>query len=99
MALHHRCFVTELAKQTHMLTFFAGQRLTPGNMVLFLEYLPQEPSDPVYSKLFTGSASYEWESASLFRVCALPYKCLGNIRSLSGSVLVMLSEVHARWAE
>ena len=37
-------------------------------MVMFLEYLPQEPSDPVYGKILTGSAAYEWEAQAQYRV-------------------------------
>ena len=37
-------------------------------MVMFLEYLPQEPSDPVYGKILTGGAAYEWEAQAQYRV-------------------------------
>ena len=37
-------------------------------MVLFLEYLPQEPSDPVYGKILSGNTAYEWEAQSQYRV-------------------------------
>jgi len=49
----------------------AGRRLTASNMLLLLEYLPQEPSDPVYGKVLSGSSAYEWEAQSQYRVGAL----------------------------
>ncbi len=49
----------------------AGSRLTASNMLLLLEYLPQEPSDPIYGKIMSGSSAYEWEAQSQYRVGAL----------------------------
>lgn len=49
----------------------AGCRLTASNMLLLLEYLPQEPSDPVYGKTLSGSSAYEWEAQSQYRVGVL----------------------------
>ena len=49
----------------------AGRRLTASNMLLLLEYLPQEPSDTVYGKILSGSSAYEWESQSQYRVGVL----------------------------
>lgn len=43
-------------------------------MLMLLTYLPQEPSDPVYGRLMSGSAAYEWEAQSQYRAshaCAL----------------------------
>ena len=53
----------------------AGHRLSSCGMILLLEYLPQEPSDPVYGKLMSGGAAYEWEAQSQYRVshCCLPH--------------------------
>ena len=45
----------------------AGRRLSSCGMLLLLEYLPQEPSDPVYGKLMPGGAAYEWEAQSQYR--------------------------------
>jgi len=58
----------------------AGSRLTASNMLLLLEYLPQEPSDPVYEKILSGSSAYEWEAQSQYRVGALNSfsKCNSN---------------------
>ncbi|KAL0040657.1 hypothetical protein WJX79_000805 [Trebouxia sp. C0005] len=47
---------------------YLGRRLTASNMLLLLEYLPQEPSDPVYGKILSGSSAYEWEAQSQYRV-------------------------------
>ncbi|DBB07782.1 TPA: Nuclear import receptor [Trebouxia sp. C0006] len=47
---------------------YLGCRLTASNMLLLLEYLPQEPSDPVYEKILSGSSAYEWEAQSQYRV-------------------------------
>ncbi len=49
----------------------AGRRLTASNMLLLLEYLPQEPSDPVYGKILPGGSAFEWEAQSQYRVGAL----------------------------
>lgn len=45
----------------------AGHRLSTCGMMLLLEYLPQEPSDPVYGKLMPGGDAYEWEAQSQYR--------------------------------
>ncbi|KAL0028373.1 hypothetical protein WJX77_002612 [Trebouxia sp. C0004] len=47
---------------------YLGCRLTASNMLMLLEYLPQEPSDPVYGKILSGSSAYEWEAQSQYRV-------------------------------
>lgn len=73
-----------------MLMFVAGQRLTASSMVHFLEFLPQEPADPGYSKVFSGSASYEWETASLFRVCRQPFVPHTQQHILAVAMLVLL---------
>lgn len=36
--------------------------------MLLLEYLPQEPSDPVYGKIMSGNSAYEWEATCQDRV-------------------------------
>lgn len=53
----------------------AGHRLSTSGMILLLEYLPQEPSDPVYGKLLSGGAAYEWEAQSQYRAshCCMPH--------------------------
>lgn len=45
----------------------AGHSLATFSMLLLLEYLPQEPSDPVYRKLMSGGAAYEWEAQGQYR--------------------------------
>ena len=45
----------------------AGHSLSTLGMIMLLEYLPQEPSDPVYGKLMSGGAAYEWEAQSQYR--------------------------------
>ncbi|KAL3139646.1 Nuclear import receptor [Trebouxia sp. C0009 RCD-2024] len=45
-----------------------GHSLSTFSMIMLLEYLPQEPSDPVYGKLMSGGAAYEWEAQSQYRV-------------------------------
>lgn len=53
----------------------AGHRLATSGMMLLLEYLPQEPSDPVYGKLMSGGDAYEWEAQSQYRAssCYTPH--------------------------
>ena len=50
----------------------AGHSLSTLGMIMLLEYLPQEPSDPVYGKLMSGGAAYEWEAQSQYRARPLP---------------------------
>lgn len=49
----------------------AGHSLSTFSMIMLLEYLPQEPSDPVYGKLMSGGAAYEWEAQSQYRASPL----------------------------
>ncbi len=44
-------------------------------MLLLLEYLPQEPADPVYGSSLSGSLAYEWEAQSQYRVRVLKSYC------------------------
>lgn len=64
-------FVRDILKTSGSALLDAGRRLTASNMLLLLEYLPQEPSDPVYGKILSGSSAYEWEAQSQYRVGAL----------------------------
>lgn len=49
----------------------AEHSLSTFSMIMLLEYLPQEPSDPVYGKLMSGRAAYEWEAQSQYRASPL----------------------------
>ena len=72
----------------------AGNRLSAHGMILLLEYLPQEPSDPVYGKLMSGGSAYEWEAQSQYRAshCCLITEHNGFCVQ-SVAAVVLLNEV------